>query len=134
MPNFVWFNDALAGGTGIFTLTADKGAYALTGHNVGPTLFPEAGAYVLSGNATLYHGFGAAFSGGAYALTGGAIGPFVRTHLLVALRGEYKLTAPRVVMPRTKVPVQDPTKYVEGAWVQPENENNLDADVEWESG
>ena len=133
--SWVWFQDALGAGTMQFSMPADTGVYTLTGNATGVQLVASGGVFVLAGQAEgLLQGRVLGAGSGAYALSGGAIGPFVRTHLLAAARGEYKLSGPHIILHRTTVPITDPAPYVEGAWERPENEGNLDAQVEWEAG
>lgn len=136
MSNWVWFQDALPeNGTQHFSLAAGRGAYALSGGATGTTLIASDGAFVLTGNnAGLFYGHDIGAVVTPYVLTGYAIGPFVRGFRIDALRGEYRLSGPTVLLKKTSVPIQNPTPYVEGAWVQPENEGNLDSEIEWEQG
>ena len=131
---WTWFQDALGRGTTNFTLVAARGAYTLTGGLSGTTLLAEGGSFALNGYGSPLFGHDLIAGHGSYALSGGGIGPFVRGFRVTALRGEYKLSAPHVLLIKTTVPITDPAPYIEQAWDQPENEGNLDAEVEWEAG
>ena len=134
MSNWVWFQDALGKGITQFTLTATSGAYALTGFGVGASIAGTVTSYTLTGEAAgLDYGRVVVAGVTDYALTGNAIGSFIREHRLNAARGEYKIAPENALLIRTKIPVTDPAPYVERAWVQPENEGNLGADLEWEA-
>ena len=132
--SWVWFQDALGKGITNFSVVADTGSFVLTGNDVGASIPATTVDYALTGLAAgLDYNRAILASTVDYVLTGNAIGQFIRTHLLAAARGEYKLEGQKALLIATKIPIQNPAKYVENAWVQPENEGNLDAEVEWEA-
>ena len=132
--SWTWFQDDLGRGTTNFTLVAGRGAYTLTGNATGATLLAENGAFVLNGFGQPLFGHKLIAGHGSYSLSGGAIGAFQRGFRMEARRGEYKLSAPHVLLIKTSVPIKDPAPFVEQAWEQPENEGNLNADVIVEAG
>lgn len=135
MTNWVWQQDAAVSPAVAYTLTALKGAYTLTGSSVSKALQALTGAFALSGNDNELS-YGRSMQGlkGTFTLTGNAISAFQKGANVFGQRGEYVLLGQEVTFSRQRAPVVDPAAYVETAWVQPENEGNLDAGVIVEQG
>lgn len=133
--SWVWYMGALGSGTQQYAMAADRGSYALVGNDAGSHLVADIGSYALTGNAAgLDYGRVVSASVGSYSVTGYAIGVFVKGVRMSVERGDYKLSGVNALLEHTTIPIKDPVAYVEDAWVQPENEGNLDAELEWEDG
>lgn len=133
--SWVWFMSALGAGTTQYKMAAGSGSYVLNPSGVGATLKADTGAYALSGKvAGLNHERALAAAPGSYSLNGQNIADFVKFIRLDARRGEYRLVGRSALLIFERLPQQDPKPYVENAWVQPQDEGDLKADVIVEQG
>lgn len=101
------FNFDFPGGPAGYTLTADAGAFALTGQNAtlayGRVLAADAGSFALSGQAANFvRGFGLIADAGTFALTGQNAG-FIYNRILAAGAGAFVLTGQDAILQRTGI-------------------------------